>query len=788
MNKCLWSVLAMLFSVVGTAQEVRGIVEDDKGEALSFATVKVFSLPDSVLITAGVTGADGAFALPIGNSELPLMLKVSMVGFSESGSEINALQGHRIILQESATLLGEVSVTANRIPHRMVAGGLSTSIDATPLAQLPDVYSVLRGVPLIEVQGEAISVTGKGTPIIYINDRLMTNPNQLRQLKPHLIKNIEVITNPGARYDATVQSVVKIYTKREPGSGLSGNFREQLTQQRGYRMGFGTFAGLNYRKDNWDFFVDGHYVTKEGIGGSSEGIFTGKTDNSIWINKSQLNSTAFEKVGNVTAGINYEDEVQSFGIKYELGTDWDRTNIYNTMLSKLDQQPEVTIYNHNLLQSPLSQSHRPSFYYLRNFGEWRGQLDVDYYTDSTDPNNPSVQIVREGYTLDYELDKKRSTSGAFYSSAGTRADFTGPLWGGSLNVGGEYSYVYNKFFSYNDASLSLPDLESKVQEQLVALYFEYNRSLGEQFQLTAGLRMEHLNSRYFDKEQVDKDKSRVWTNFFPTFSLSGKLWDINTQLSFRSSIERPSYWQLQPQYTYISRFEYQVGDPLLRPAIEYSTQLLLNKNWLTFILGHGYSVDCLTQTTELMRDLNNPGQYLPYTTVLKTINANPHHGLSATLVASPKIGWWQPTFTAMISKMYGYDIWYFDQLITNRKSLLVLGLQNQFALPHDITASLNAQYMPFGNMDNIEIIKPGLDTYAQISKQWLRDKSLTTSFSVSNFVNYDGMRVRIRTRHTELNALDYRPTTFSFTISYRFNSTKSKYQGTGALSEVIERM
>lgn len=142
----------------------------------------------------------------------------------------------------------------------------------------------------------------------------------------------------------------------------------------------------------------------------------------------------------------------------------------------------------------------------------------------------------------------------------------------------------------------------------------------------------------------------------------------------------------------------------------------------------------------------------------------------------------------MLSKMYGYDIWYFDQLITNRKPLLVLGMQNQFAFPYDITASLNMQYMPFGNIDNIEIIKSGLDSYIQVSKQWLKDKSLTTTISANNFVNYHGMRARIRTRHTEIVALDYRPTTFMFTVSYRFNSTQRKYQGVGALEEVIERM
>ncbi|TFH94132.1 TonB-dependent receptor, partial [Porphyromonas levii] len=166
MNKYLLTALALFLSVVAVGQEVRGMVEDDKSGALPFATVKVFSLPDSTLLVAGVTNGEGTFALPVSGAQLPLLLRVSMVGFSESESVVHSFSNHTIVLTESATMLGEVAVTANRIPHRMVAGGLSTSISATPLSQLPDVYSVLRCIPLVEVQGEAITVSGKGTPII----------------------------------------------------------------------------------------------------------------------------------------------------------------------------------------------------------------------------------------------------------------------------------------------------------------------------------------------------------------------------------------------------------------------------------------------------------------------------------------------------------------------------------------------------------------------------------------------------------------------------------------------
>ena len=172
-----------------SAQELRGVVYDEAGEPLPYATVKVKSIDGSKVLTGGVTRDDGSFTLQTGQQQLPLLLEASLIGFTPKAVRCESFTDYKIILKESALVLEEVSVTANRITHRMVAGGISTSIEASPLANLSDVYSVLRGVPLVEIEGTEVRVAGKGTPIIYINDRLMTDPNQLRNLKPYLIRD-----------------------------------------------------------------------------------------------------------------------------------------------------------------------------------------------------------------------------------------------------------------------------------------------------------------------------------------------------------------------------------------------------------------------------------------------------------------------------------------------------------------------------------------------------------------------------------------------------------------------
>ena len=76
--------------------------------------------------------------------------------------------------------------------------------------------------------------------------------------------------------------------------------------------------------------------------------------------------------------------------------------------------------------------------------------------------------------------------------------------------------------------------------------------------------------------------------------------------------------------------------------------------------------------------------------------------------------------------------------------------------------------------------------WVQISKQWLKDKSLTTSLSINNFNT--PIKARIVTPYTELKSHQLSVSRIKLTIAYRFNATKQKYQGKGALGSVIDRM
>lgn len=475
MKSTLLALLTALFamsSVLG--QEITGTVTNEANEPLPYATVKLISLPDSTTITGGVTREDGTFTLSTEGHKLPLLLEASLIGYTSEYIECQAPDPVSIILKESSTMLDEVAITANRITHKLVAGGLSTAIEGSPLSQLSDIYSVLRGVPLVEVDNETIKVTGKGEPIIYINDRKMTDASQLRNIKPHLVKDIEVITNPGARYSSSVSAVIKIYTRREPGTGLSGQAMLMLDKYMGREMGYYPYLSLNYRLNNWDFFVSGFYNKWQGINHNKDISFIGKVDQYDWENKSEFLSHFTEDTYSFTLGANYEDEQQSAGIRYRFQSSKETWASWSQLVSHLDQASPVDYYSNSITNTPTNYSHRPNLYYLRKIGDWKAQVDIDYY-ESTPTRKQ--QIIKEGHTKDYELRTLIGQSGEKYQSTGLRIDANGPLWGGNLNVGGELSWVNNEFLVYNAEELALPDLNSQFRENTYTLYGEYSQPI-----------------------------------------------------------------------------------------------------------------------------------------------------------------------------------------------------------------------------------------------------------------------------------------------------------------------
>ena len=143
---------------LASAQSVRGRVLDENGVPISFATMCLLVPQDSIVINGGVSDANGSFEVDRKGASLPLLLKGSYMGMEDVYHMIAEESEIELRMHPLTSQLEEVTITAHRPSHTLVNGGISTTIEGTTLAQLPNIYRMLAQLPWVEVLPSSISM------------------------------------------------------------------------------------------------------------------------------------------------------------------------------------------------------------------------------------------------------------------------------------------------------------------------------------------------------------------------------------------------------------------------------------------------------------------------------------------------------------------------------------------------------------------------------------------------------------------------------------------------------
>lgn len=245
-------ILALLLMSVTTTKaqtspatpSIRGKILTEEKQPIEFANIALLS-EDSTFIQGTCSRSDGSFEL-LPPTPGNYLLQVSSIGYKALCQPCPTGSTHNWILQTDAVLLAETVITAARPVFRLKGGKLETSVRQTLLASLNDANDVLKHIPGLRSSDEGYTVFGKGTPVIYIDNRLLQDNSELQRLSAADIEKVELITNPGAEYDATVKAVVRIRTVRNKRDSFGGNFRAGITQRR--RNSHYGQVNLNYQK------------------------------------------------------------------------------------------------------------------------------------------------------------------------------------------------------------------------------------------------------------------------------------------------------------------------------------------------------------------------------------------------------------------------------------------------------------------------------------------------------------------------------------------------------------
>ncbi len=239
MEKRIVTLLMLMLCAIGAmAQQlcVRCQVNDSKGEGVPFATIYIYNIDDTTkVVSSGVSDAFGKVDHHLANPGSYLM-SVHFVGMAPQertfvvGASSPVAQLGTIVLNTESTMLSEVTVTAQRQLVTAEIDRLTYDVQADADSKTNNVLDMLRKVPMVSVDGkDDVLVKGSSSFKVYRNghpDPALSGQNMkdvLKAIPASTIKKIEVITDPGAKYDAEgTESILNIVTVGGSGSLMQG--------------------------------------------------------------------------------------------------------------------------------------------------------------------------------------------------------------------------------------------------------------------------------------------------------------------------------------------------------------------------------------------------------------------------------------------------------------------------------------------------------------------------------------------------------------------------------------
>ena len=235
-----------------TERHLMGTIIDETGQPVAYANVAVLNPADSTLFCGGVSNESGIFVIPIDQPNI--LARISYVGYKTIYKQCDNTELGTIRMQPETMTLKGVTVKGERPKVQLHGNSLVMNVEGTVMERLGTAEDVLSRVPTISKKGDAFEILGKGVPLIYLNNRKLTDLQELRNIQSDNIKNVEVIQNPGARYDASVNAVIIIHTKRAAGEGLGVELSSW--SRKGHGFANNERINLTYRTGKMELFAN----------------------------------------------------------------------------------------------------------------------------------------------------------------------------------------------------------------------------------------------------------------------------------------------------------------------------------------------------------------------------------------------------------------------------------------------------------------------------------------------------------------------------------------------------
>ena len=770
--------------------KITGIIIDGaSNQTIPYASIAVYNSKDSTLLAGVLSKDNGSFSL----EKLPygkFYILVTFVGYKKHRVNDILLTATRksvalgsIKVITSTTNLKEVEIIGNAPPVSYQIDKKVVNVAQNITAAGATLAEALQNAPSVQTDVEGnITLRGSSSYTVLIDGRPspVDGSEALQQIPANLVQNVELITNPSAKYDAEGSAgIINIIMKKQKNQGSSGMVN--LTAGTGNK--YSGNINLSYKVAKLSFTLGGDFSDSQSLFKSISNV----TDTLGQLGmKAQLISGSgnLRRVGNVVhASIDYAiNDKNSLTLTGSAGkrefirstsSDFRDTynypsisNVYYTNKSHPDNERDYKSinldYEHKFDNK--GQKLTAAAYYTGGPGNSVSTLQVDttnVYWQKTSGSLTQLSAQNSNQTefrtkVDYEL------------PVGEKGKFSAGYQGSYLNINGDYhlkNYDYSSNAWAEDSSQR--DLVN-FKDQIQAGYFTYLNTI-PLFDYQLGLRSEYEN-RYLNQETQNKKNKVNRIDFFPTIHLSRQLpWRLQLQASYTRRIDRPRQRNLNPFIMHLDPHTIQQGNPGLLPEFANSYELNLQKQMTdaSYISVGGF----LRETTGLIQQIS---LFDPTTQITTSTFANIDHdrSMGTEIMLNLQIFKWfnlNSSFSIFNYHMFGTPV----PSVTSSTNTWNLHVNPTFHLTPLTT--LQATYMYNAPTITAQGSRSGFYTSTIAIKQSMLNRKASLTLQMRNLVGNTIMSSTTQSPHQyKYNTIQRESQVFMLTFSYRINNYRAK--------------
>lgn len=595
MKQILILNIFILMAAVINAQTIQGTVLDAEGKNVGNATVSLQHVKDSSVAKLSVTNEDGEYTFK-DIQPGKYFAKISFIGYDNTTTGIidystSDITVPAVVIVKSSSELKGVTVAAKKPMVEVKADKIILNVENTINAIGNDALELLRKSPGVLVdKDDNISLSGKNGVKIFIDGK--PSPlsgsdlsSYLKSLQSSQIEAIEIINNPGAKYEAEGNAgIVNIRLKKNKTFGTNGSVSAGFNT--GNYQRYNGSVNLNHRSEKFNVF--GSYNYSDNSSGNYMNMYRVQLD-TVFNQKTEMEHRY--KGSGFKAGLDYYiNKNNTIGIMANGNySNSEMNSNTNTPFGYKGAVDKILVASNHSTNERNNTNFNLNYRYTDTSGR-ELTVDADYgiYDLYSNQLQPNYYYDPTGTTIISEYIYNMIAPSVIDIYSG-KADYEQNFAKGRLGFGAKSSYVTtdNDFERYNvyPNSKIMDTLKSNsfnYKENINAVYANYNRQF-KGVMIQAGLRVENTfsegissgfkweNSNYLP---YDSSFTKRYTDFFPSAAITFNKNPMNQwSINYSRRIDRPEYQDLNPFEFKLDEYTYMKGNTQLKPQYTNSFSL-----------------------------------------------------------------------------------------------------------------------------------------------------------------------------------------------------------------------